>query len=359
MTTGADRAEAELCWSGRVVPIEALWLEDPDDARPERLPEGLVEAAALCERTFLMGDLERDCDDDAAAELAAGLWRRGQALADDGGPELPSRLEDLDTHGLVDLVIRVVAAGFTYDHGAVPRPDDGWWTRLGRAAGVVRELWRGPATAAWDSLGESPRSVVCRHYANAVRTLFHAAKRATGRRDEAWLLAVCGVVEPGGGAPDGELGHAWNLLVDGEIGRVFAFDLTWTDQFHEGGHIPALHPGYVPLDRHRHVSALLATLLVGYGDVGSALGGAPEVIDALRALVDPRSERGLRLLYHLGDNPGVNGPSRARIAGHLEAVGFDRVVPGWRERLAARAGGAWMAALEEPGDALPFERLGI
>lgn len=165
----------------------------------------------------------------------------------------------------------------------------------------------------------------------AMSALFYALKRATGAPANAYVPVIRGPAF----RMDDDMGHAWNWIVDAERGTINALDATGS--------------GDVELEQYRNVSAFLASTcdLVSNGF---------DLATFLCATIDPETDAGQLRLFHFAEHFSFPPELRARIAVHLEATGFERLVPDWRDRLAhvdASLGRVERFAFSQAADALP------
>jgi hypothetical protein len=288
-----------------------------------------VTLAAQLERHGNFGkDLAVECTDVVARRLTEAMWRRARALAADGrlATPLPADVTELGRElppaAIVEVLAAVVAAGFVYDPGALAR---GWVSRLGfRMRRMRRALSRDGIDIASQATAADVSPVVCLEFATAMRVLFYALKRATAAPANVFLPVIIG------GALDfsDPVSHAWNWLVDADAGTISAFDVTAFASRRAPMH-------EIDLSRYRNASALLGSAYALAWGIDPAI-GYDDVGELLQATIDPETERGLVLLYHLADHPCVPMTARARIAAHLAACDLARSIPEWRDRLAER-----------------------
>lgn len=245
------------------------------------------------------------------------MWMRVRELAAAGRIPwaLPSDVAELgralSPFVVAQIIRRVVSDGLEYDPGA-----EGIERRsfIGRASYEVRRVVT-VYTVSAIRLAEHaanrrrPR-VVCREFAMAMRTLFYALKRATGAPANAYMPMIRGHALGGD--------HAWNWLVDADRGTINAIDATGS--------------GDVPLDKYRNVSAFLLAMYASI--VGPANATDFNMATFLRDMIDPETDAGQLRLLHLAEHERIPREVRARVRRHLHATNFERLVPGWRDRLA-------------------------
>jgi hypothetical protein len=316
----------QFTWFGfGAVPIRRLG----DVPRRARLPAQLVALASHLERKSVFGsDLAVACDDVVAHRLTDALWRRARELAAEGRLAVPLPADvaqlgrDLSPAAVVEVLATVISAGFAYDPRAAAT---GWFARLGHRVRRVRSALAGDVIEiASRSTAPLASPVVCLEFATAMRVLFYALKRATGALENVFVPVVFG------GAFDiaGPGGHAWNWLVDARAGAVAAFDVTSLASNRQPIH-------EIDLARYRNVSAFLGSVYALAWSSDPPI-GLDDIGELLQATIEPETERGLVLLYHLADHPGIPLSAGRRIAAHLGACELQRVLPEWRERLSQR-----------------------
>ncbi|HEY0986892.1 MAG TPA: hypothetical protein VGD80_07565 [Kofleriaceae bacterium] len=325
--------EDELIWRDRVIRIAPLRGDSPRVNRhgPATLPAALVSFAERAERISCVDDdLAVACSDAMATKLTNRMWQRARELATQGRLASPlpadvSRLgRECSPQEIIEVLGAVVCAHLEYDDAeAVARSFDG--SVLGLVLEIAKVTWRGrgrkPVRIAWRVTGRGVARGVCRQYAVAVRTLFHALKRATGAPSDAFVVEVTGEAF---GLQD-QL-HVWNWLIDTRGASIEAFDATPTRE-------PRRNLA-IDLNRYSNMSAFLATAVVGAAKWN---GYDPDnVAEILAACIDPESDRGQVLLFGIADHLGVKLGVRNRIAAHLAARNFERLLPDWRARLARR-----------------------
>jgi hypothetical protein len=328
--------ENELVWRGQGIRIASLAGDSPrvDGHRSSTLPAALVAFAERAERTSCVfnEDLSVVCGDARARKLTNRMWQRAHELAAKGRlasplPDDVSRFgRELSPQRVIEVLGAVVGAHLEYDHA-----------EAARRARILKSSWLAllleMARQAWRLRGRSSVRIarrvtglgitrgVCLDYAAAVRTLFYALKRATGAPSDAFVVEVSGEAF----RPDDKQ-HAWNWLIDARGASIVAFDATQTR-----GQRGALA---IDLERYHNVSAFLATAVVGAAKWnGLDLGNVAEI---LAASIDPESDRGQVLLFGIADHVGVSLGIRNRLAAHLEACNFERLLPHWRARLVRR-----------------------
>jgi hypothetical protein len=332
--------EAELSWRNwGAIPIGRL---TASCKRRPWLPPSIVALAASLERQDLVDDVAGDCDDQAARELTESMWRRAKGL----GLPLPDevlQLGSLPARAVVEILAAVVASGFRFDPAfqAIDRRSS-----LSRVFAHARRLGQlvrhRPVRIAEQATSGRVVPVVCLEFATAVRVLFYALKRSTGALHDAFVPAIYGAALD----MDSAYSHAWNWLVDGQTQSIMAFDVSTVSRTPHDE---------IDLSRYRNISAFLGSIYcassIGRDDVG----------ELLHATIEPDTYRGQILLYHLAEHVAVPVQVRERIAAHLEASDFERVVPHWRERLARRVRelgrvGRWLLTTDD-SDLGPLESL--
>jgi hypothetical protein len=313
------KCEAELDWRDwGTVPIRSA---DFITWRPAPLPAELVAACAVLERSGDGGDLAVACTDQIARRLTDTMWMRVRELAAASRIPwaLPSDVAELgralSPFAVAQIIRRVVSDGLEYDPVAegLERP-----SLLKRASYKMRRLVNVHTVSAIrvadDAANRRRPLVVCREFAMAMRALFYALKRATGAPANAYMPAISGhaiEMETRGGE------HAWNWIVDAERGTINAIDATGTCD--------------VPLARYRNVSAFLNSM---YDSIGAANATDFDIATLLRAMIDPETYAGQLRLLHLAEHLTIPLEVRARVTRHFHATNFERLVPGWRDRLA-------------------------
>jgi hypothetical protein len=329
--------EQELVWrqSGSI-PISCL--SENVATGGGRLPRHLLTIAAKLERNvgFTGDDLATVCDVDVAHRLTEALWRRACELRIDGRltSQLPARMEDLGralcVRELVQVIAGVVTTGFVFDPDAA---------NVFEGAPLVRRLryyirrvqrsWRSTPQIAEQATRTGIDRGVCLDYATATRVLFYALKRATGAPEHAFVISIFGP------ALDltSKYQHAWNLIVDGQAHLLASFDAS-------SRRLRSTPPGQrfeyaIDLTQYRNVSGLLGTAYAA-----SLVAEPPidwnDVFEVLCASIEPNTDRGLVLLFHLAENVLIPSNVRRRIVAHLAARGFERLVRDWQSRLARR-----------------------
>lgn len=298
---------------------------------PRPLPEAFAAVLPLVERDarFRHVDLAEEVTERTARELWDALATRASALSRAGrlAPEL-GEVDRLDSWQLVHSIAATVADGMTYawSGGQDFDPDEprGDWARrwqgltlLLSSAWQLRSDLRALPWLARQPLRRGLRGL-CRHYSAIVTTLFFAAKRATGRHMDAWVPAIEGCHRF-----LSSWEHAWNWYVERDAQRIVAFDLTGADWLLDRGQADTPFNRGFDGSRWNNVSCLLARLFAGYACDGP-LGGRPEVPVALKALVDPQSQRGQALLFHLTWQTGLHPGARERVRAFLRALRFHR-----------------------------------
>lgn len=330
--------ESEFSWFGvGTIPIRALGHEvrRPDEgvrvhrgSSRARLPAALSSIASALELDTVLDDkLRLACDDDVSRRLTDGMWRRARELAAEGKivHPLPAQVEQLGEalrpSAIIEVLGAVVAAGFRYDPGV---REDRW---LARMKALVRQVKMVSADARVDVAAQAIEArgapVVCLQFATAVSVLFYAFKRATQVLEQVFAPVIIGNALD----PRSADGHVWNMLVDAGAGSIAAFDVT----AHATRRAPMRE---LDLTRYRNISAMLGSAY-WLARRGRRITG-DDVGEVLLATIEPGTERGLCLLYHLADFHLTSVNTRARISAHLAACAFERVVPGWREQLAWR-----------------------
>jgi hypothetical protein len=317
------KCEAELDWRGwGTVPIGSA---DFISSRPAPLPAGLVAACALLERLGGFGDLAVACTDETARRLTDAMWMRVRVLAAAGRIpwELPSDVAELgralSPFAVAQIIRRVVSDGLEYDPVAEAPERHPLLERVSYRMRRFVNVFTGSAIRVADDAANRRRPlVVCREFGDAMRTLFYALKRATGAPANAYMPMLSGHTidtETTGH-------HAWNWIVDADRGTINAIDATGSRD--------------VPLDEYRNVSAFLISI---YGLIGAPNATDFDMAGFFRDMIDPETDAGQLRLLHFAEHWTIAPGVRARVTRHFQATSFERLVPGWRDRL-ARADGS-------------------
>jgi hypothetical protein len=317
--------ESEFEWRGSgTIPIGTLNDAPRSDAR---LPSALVTLAAGLEQfDSIYDDLAIDCDDTAARRLTDALWDRTKVLAAEGriSATLPSNVRDLgrvlEPRAVAKVIATIVATGLEYTDDELPRERV---SLLARTWSVVRGAHTVPRSIriAEQAARASRERGRCLQFATATRVLFYALKRATGAPTNVFVPAIYGR----GADMDSEVQHAWNWLVDANVGSIAAFDAS----------TPASRTSndfQVRLASYCNASAFLGTAYSA-SIFPSRKSQRDSVRELLSATLEPRTERGQILLFRLADNPLTPINVRQWITRLLENNSFERLVPDFKNRL--------------------------
>jgi hypothetical protein len=283
-----------------------------------------VTFAAKLEQVGPLGDdLAVKCNDDVARRLTEAMWNRARELAADGRitATLPDTVGELgrvlEPRQVAQIIATVVATGLEYD----PAFEAGAPSMLALTKRLFKAFGHPAIRAAEQATAARATRGVCLEFATATRVLFYALKRSTGAPAHAYVPAIYGAAI---NLASSFAQHAWNWLVDGESGSIAAFDAASRDARESDFTIDA--------SRYRNVSAFLGSVC---GSIRSS-SECDDARDLLRATIEPETERGQVLLFHLADNLLTHVNVRQWISARLEACSFQRVVPDFRARLARR-----------------------
>lgn len=324
--------ESELAWR-RWGTIRIGTLDDaPRSDAP--LPSTFVMlAAGLEEFDWLHADLALDCDVATARRLTDALWDRANVLAVEGriSETLPRNVWELgrvlEPRAVAKIVATVVAAGLEYTDDSLPNEAVSVVSLTRTVVRALRGARRVPRSIRIAEQALTPRRELarCVQFATATRVLFYALKRATGAPTNVFIPAIYGR----GPGIDSDVQHARNWLVDATAGSIATFDVS------------AIASGrsndfQVDLASYFSASAFLGSAYVAATAPERPARERDSLRELLRATVEPRTERGQVLLFHLADNVLTPANVRAWIIRTLEKHSFDRLVPDFKPRLARR-----------------------
>lgn len=331
--------EEELLWRGtriRIAPIAGAG-EYYAKAQRATLPGALASLIASAQRVSMFSeDLARTCDDAISHRLTSLMWERARALQRTG--DLNCNLPDdvtmlgraLPPSAIAEVLAKVIAVGFEYDVGTSTALQRG--SLFGRLGFYARRAWElmGKSSIKIATRALRPRihKAVCLDYATAMQVLFFALKRATGSPANTFVVGIAGDAF---GVND--LSHMWNWMVDVDEGRIMAFDVSCRGMRREPGRRLELA---IELPRYRNVSGFLTTIIYG-ATRPDALWDTSEAAELVSACIDPETDRGQLLLFHIAEHPMTRLGVRSRLAAHLAAHDFARLVPAWHERLDRRS----------------------
>lgn len=306
-------------------------------------------AEGLGRSSITRGPLDDRLSDDDANKL----WE----LICEGAAQLPpdrwnarwstrvKTVEELDTLETLLMIAAVMAEGLQYSSGDARRllgpprqnePRMNRWLRktsiaMTSALKIATLDYRNPVWLAKRSLNGRLR-VLCRHYAQILQFLFHAAKRATGRYDGAHVITAIGVPWYGSA-----FGHAWNWLVRSSSNKIIALDLTVADSALDRGQATSiLNPG-LDATRWTNASSFALRLLFEYLMEGEVMYRDARIRDALTSMFDPSTARGQRLLFNVLRTGWLGPRLQQHLTKHLADRGFLRMVPGWKNLLAVES----------------------
>jgi hypothetical protein len=323
--------ESEFVWRGwGTIPICTLNDGQRSDAP---LPSALVTLVAGLEQfDSIHDDLALDCDAAAAQRLTDALWDRTKALVAEGriSETLPSNARELgrvlEPRAVAKIIATVVATGLEYTDDELPRERVSLlartWSLVGSIRGA-RSVPRSIRIAEQAAMARRERGR-CVQFATAARVLFYALKRATGAPTNVFVPAIYGH----GADVDSDVQHAWNWLVDANAGSIAAFDVSAPTS-------RTSNDFQINLAWYCNVSAFLGSAFSA-AIFPSRSSQRDSVRELLSATVEPRTERGQILLFHLADNVLTPINVRQWIITQLEKHSFERVVPDFKRRLTQR-----------------------
>jgi hypothetical protein len=289
-------------------------------------------AAGLEQCDSLHDDLAIDCDDTAARRLTDALWDRTKVLAAEGriSETLPRNVWELgrvlEPRAVAKIIATIVATGLEYTE-ALPHERVSLLARAWSLVRAIRDLRSNPrpiriAEQAASARRERGR---CLQFATATRVLFYALKRATGAPTNVFVPAIYGRAAD----MDSEVQHAWNWIVDANAGSIAALDVS-TNASRESNDFQ------VDLSSYCNASAFLGSAYSAAIVPTRSSRERDSVRELLSATVEPRTERGQILLFHLADHALTPINVRQWIMRQLEKYSFERVVPDFKHRLTRR-----------------------
>ena len=155
--------------------------------------------------------------------------------------------------------------------------------------------------------------------------LFYALKRATGAPTNVFVPAIYGR----GADMESEVQHAWNWIVDANAGSIAAFDVS-TPASRESNDFQA------ELTYYSNASGFLGSVYSAAIRTTCSPERDDNVRELLSVTLEPQTERGQILLFHLADHALTPLHVRQRIINKLEKHSFERIIPDFKHRLTHR-----------------------